>query len=110
MPHFVFAGMRYADVLPNDAWAALVEFSLFLREHGIVSVSQSMLQSILECTVKRTKGFSDFRNIICESVTPYSLCVKLEKRLARLRKKKLWLNELGNNMMLRLMTPPLLHP
>lgn len=51
----VFAGMRYADVLPSNAWAALVEFSLFLREHGAVSINQTMFQYILERTVRRTK-------------------------------------------------------
>lgn len=51
----VFAGMRYADILPSNAWAALVEFSLFLREHGTVSINQSMFQYILERTVRRTK-------------------------------------------------------
>ncbi len=51
----VFAGMRYADVLPSNAWAALVEFSLFLREHGAVSINQTMFQYVLERTVKRTK-------------------------------------------------------
>lgn len=51
----VFAGMRYAKIMPDNAWAALVEFSLFLREHGTVSINQTMFQYILEHTVKRTK-------------------------------------------------------
>lgn len=51
----IFAGIQYAELLPSQVWDALVEFSIFLRDNGIDTISQSMLQSILECTVKRSK-------------------------------------------------------
>ena len=70
----VFTGMRYADVLPSNAWAALVEFSLFLREHGTVSVNQAMFQYILEHTVRRTK-----RNFNGQFPTPTALARILVK-------------------------------
>lgn len=70
----VFAEMRYADVLPSNAWAALIEFSLFLREHGTVSINQTMFQYILEHTVKRTK-----RNYNGQFATPSVLARILVK-------------------------------
>ena len=70
----VFVGMRYNEVLPSNAWAALVEFSLFLREHGTVSINQTMFQYILERTVKRTK-----RNFNGQFPTPSVLARMLVK-------------------------------
>lgn len=70
----VFVGMWYNVVLPSNAWAALVEFSLFLREHGTVSINQTMFQYILERTVKRTK-----RNFNGQFPTPSVLARMLVK-------------------------------
>lgn len=70
----VFVGMWYNVVLPSNAWAALVEFSLFLREHGTVSINQTMFQFILERTVKRTK-----RNFNGQFPTPSVLARMLVK-------------------------------
>lgn len=51
----VFSGMNCVDLLPSTVWCSLVEFSLFLRDNGVSSINQSMLQSILESTVRKTK-------------------------------------------------------
>ena len=70
----VFVGMWFNDVLPSNAWAALVEFSLFLREHRMVSINHTMFQYILERTVKRTK-----RNFNGQFPTPSVLARMLAK-------------------------------
>lgn len=71
----IFAGMQYAELLPSQAWNALVEFSIFLRDNGIDSISQSMLQNILECTVKRTKR--DFNGQFSTPSTLARILVKM---------------------------------
>ena len=38
----VFAGISYSQLIPKNAWSALVEFSLFLRENGLKSINQSI--------------------------------------------------------------------
>lgn len=74
----VFAGLSYSRHMPKNAWNALVEFSLFLRENGLKSINQSMLQSILECTVKRTK-----RNFNGQFTTPGVLARMLVRMTVR---------------------------
>ena len=74
----VFAGLSYSRHMPKKAWNALVEFSLFLRENGLKSINQSMLQSILECTVKRTK-----RNFNGQFTTPSVLARMLVRMTVR---------------------------
>ena len=74
----VFAGLSYSRLMPKKAWNALVEFSLFLRENGLKSINQSMLQSILECTVKRTK-----RNFNGQFTTPSVLARMLVRMTVR---------------------------
>ena len=51
----VFDGVSWNELIPDDTWADLVDLSLFLKENGIRSVDQSMLQSILEGTINTTR-------------------------------------------------------
>lgn len=51
----VFEGLAWNELLPDKAWKALVELSIFLKENGISSVDQSILQNILEGSVNTTR-------------------------------------------------------
>ncbi len=51
----VFEPIKWGDVLPDKTWSTLVELSLFLKENGINSVDQHMLQNILEHCVATTR-------------------------------------------------------
>lgn len=51
----VFEGLAWNELLPEDAWKALVDLSMFLKENGINNVDQSMLQDILEGSVNTTR-------------------------------------------------------
>lgn len=51
----VFEGLAWNELIPKNAWEALVELSLFLKENGIKNVDQSILQNILEGTVNATR-------------------------------------------------------
>lgn len=51
----VFEPIKWGDILPDKTWSALVELSLFLKENGIKSVDQHMLQNILEHCVATTR-------------------------------------------------------
>ena len=51
----VFEGLAWNELLPENAWKALVELSMFLKENGIKYVDQSILQNILEGSVNTTR-------------------------------------------------------
>lgn len=51
----VFASIDLNELLPNKTWESLVDLSLFLKENGIKSINQSMLQNILERCVNVTR-------------------------------------------------------
>ncbi len=51
----VFEGLAWNELIPQNAWEALVELSLFLKDNGITNVDQSILQNILEGTVNTTR-------------------------------------------------------
>lgn len=51
----VFASIDLNELLPNKTWESLVDLSLFLKENGIKSINQSMLQNILEKCVNVTR-------------------------------------------------------
>lgn len=51
----VFEPIKWGDVLPEKTWSTLVELSLFLKENGIKTVDQNMLQNILEHCVATTR-------------------------------------------------------
>lgn len=51
----VFEGLAWNELLPDNAWEALVELSMFLKENGIKNVDQSILQNILEGSVNTTR-------------------------------------------------------
>ena len=51
----VFEGLARNELLPENAWEALVELSMFLKENGIKNVDQSILQNILEGSVNTTR-------------------------------------------------------
>lgn len=74
----VFAGLSYSRLMSKNAWSALVEFSLFLRENGLKAINQSMLQGILESTVKRTR-----RNLNGQFTTPSVLARILVRMTVR---------------------------
>jgi len=74
----IFAGLGYSHIMPKNAWGALVEFSMFLRENGLKAINQSMLQSILESTVKRTR-----RNLNGLFTTPAVLARMLVRMTVR---------------------------
>ena len=51
----VFEPINWGEILPYKTWSELVELSLFLKENGIKSVDQHMLQNILEHCVATTR-------------------------------------------------------
>lgn len=51
----VFASIDLNELLPTQTWESLVDLSLFLKENGIKSINQSMLQNILERCVNVTR-------------------------------------------------------
>jgi len=51
----IFGAMPYNEHLPQKTWAALVELSLFLKNSPINSISQRILQQVLEGSVNISK-------------------------------------------------------
>ncbi len=51
----VFEPIKWGDIIPDKTWSTLVELSLFLKENGIKSIDQQMLQNILEHCVATTR-------------------------------------------------------
>lgn len=74
----VFAPMRYDELLPELSWRDLIEFSLFLRDHGIEQFNQLVLQNILEGTVNTVK-----REINGQFTTPPELAKLLVQLTVR---------------------------
>ena len=51
----VFANVELNDLIPARTWTSIVDLSLFLKENGIKSINQSMLQNILERCINVTR-------------------------------------------------------
>ena len=51
----IFAPMPYNDCLPDKTWMSLVELSLFLKSTPIKSISQRILQQVLEGSINISK-------------------------------------------------------
>ncbi len=77
----VFEGIKLNDMIPSEAWNALIELSLFLEENGINNIDQTLLQNILEGSVNTTR-----RELNGQFVTPKILA----RILARITVHDLW--------------------
>jgi len=51
----IFAPMDYNECLPNETWKSLIELSLFLKSTPIKSISQRILQQVLEGSINISK-------------------------------------------------------
>lgn len=51
----IFASMPYNECMPNKTWKSLVELSLFLKSTPINSISQRILQQVLEGSINISK-------------------------------------------------------
>ena len=51
----IFAPMPYNECLPEKTWKSLVELSLFLQSSPIKSISQRILQQVLESSINISK-------------------------------------------------------
>lgn len=51
----IFSSMPYDDCLPEKTWESLVELSLFLKNTPIKSISQRILQQVLEGSINISK-------------------------------------------------------
>lgn len=70
----VFEGIAWNELIVTDAWNALIELSLFLKENGILTINQEMLQYILEKSVTTSR-----REINGQYSTPKTLARLLAK-------------------------------
>lgn len=51
----IFGKIRYNEFISKEAWASLIELSLFLKDSPIKDISQQILQQILEDSVNESK-------------------------------------------------------
>ena len=51
----VFSSIKYNDILPELSWIDFIEFSSFLKNNNLESLSQKILQNILEGTVATSR-------------------------------------------------------
>lgn len=51
----IFEKIDCNEILPDRTWHSLIELSLFLKENGINSINQSMLQNILDGSINTTR-------------------------------------------------------
>ena len=70
----IFAPVKYSEIITDIAWNDLVELSLFLKENGIETLDQSLLQDILEGSVNDYK-----RELHGQFTTPSELAYLLAK-------------------------------
>lgn len=51
----IFRKTSWNDILPTPTWRALIEYAVFLKNNSIRNIDQSLLQNILEGTIKVTR-------------------------------------------------------
>lgn len=51
----IFTSIDLNEIMPSGTWESLIDLSIFLKENGIRSIDQSMLQNILERCVNVTR-------------------------------------------------------